>query len=211
MKKKSLLTMLVALGLIGAVGTGATLAYLSSTTDVMTNTFSVGNVKVVQDEAVWDDTNNVAKNTRTSTGNTYTDITPGDVLAKDPTATVKAGSANCYVFMQVSGVDELALKNFTFSGFDSSKWLKVVDEDGDNKGVDGVYQYKNTATSDIVKKSAADQKLPALFTNVTYSIEAEEMAAGTTLSDVTIKTCAVQAEHMTATTALAAAVDELSE
>lgn len=211
MKKKSLVTMLAALGLVGAVGTGATLAYLSSTTTVMENTFSVGNVKVMQDEAEWDDVNNVAKASRTSAGNSYTDITPGDELAKDPTATVEAGSANCYVFMQVSGADELTDNNFEFYGFDASKWEKVSDEDGDNKGIDGVYQYKNAATNDIVEKSSDNQTLPALFTSVKYSLEAEEMASETGLEKVTIKTCAVQADHMTADTALTAALKEIAE
>lgn len=207
MKKKSLLTMVLALTLVGAVGIGATLAYLSSTTEVMTNTFSVGKVKVIQDEAVWDDTTDTPKTDRTSTGNSYTDIQPGDVLAKDPTATVIANSSNCYVFMQLTGADALVANNFSFAGFDSSKWVKVADADNNpNTALDGVYRYTS-----IVNKSNANQKLPALFTSVTYSIEAEELAPTVSLSNVVIKTCAVQADNMTVDTALTAAVTELAK
>lgn len=42
MKKKSLVTMLAAVCLTGVVMVGATLAYFSDKTDVVTNTFTVG-------------------------------------------------------------------------------------------------------------------------------------------------------------------------
>lgn len=204
MKKKSLFTMLGALALVGSIGVGSTLAYLSSTTEVMTNTFSVGKVSVKQDES---DESTEDETDRTTEGNTYTDITPGDVLVKDPTATVIANSADCYVFMQLSGADELAAQDFAFEGFDSTKWIKVADEDNDTTTTyDGVYRYAS-----IVTKSATDTKLPALFTSVTYSIDATELAENVTLSDVTVKTCAVQADNMTVETALTAAQAEMAK
>lgn len=209
MKKKSLLTMVLALTLVGAVGIGATLAYLSDATETLTNTFTVGSgIGVKQDEAIWDDTNDVALTDRTEEGNDYTDIQPGDVLAKDPTATVLANSSDCYVFMQLSGADELAAQQFSFSGF-SADWVKVADEDGnDATTLDGLYCYVNAdGTYKVVEKDAADQALTALFTTVTYSLDAAELAEGASLSDVTIKTCAVQADNMTEADALAAAQD----
>ena len=62
--------------------------------------------------------------------------------------------------------------------------------------LDGVYRYYET-----VKKSEADQVLEPLFTTVTYSLEATELEEGVTLSNVTIKSCAVQASNMTEETA----------
>lgn len=44
MKKTKLLTTLGAVALIGAIGVGSTFAYLSATTQTVTNTFTVGNV-----------------------------------------------------------------------------------------------------------------------------------------------------------------------
>lgn len=221
MKKKSLLTMLLALTLVAVVGVGATLAYLSDSTGAMTNTFTVGSgIDITQDEEDIDydydkdDDGNVdpeydedgdgkvdeGKEGRTEEGNDYTDIQPGDVLVKDPTVTIKANSTECYVFMQLEGADELAAQNFAFGGFDATKWIKV---DG-VAGLDGVYMYFET-----VKEADADQVLAPLFTSVTYSIDAEELADDVELSDVIIKSCAVQAKNMTAESAYEAAVETI--
>lgn len=221
MKKKSLLTMLLALTLVAVVGVGATLAYLSDSTGAMTNTFTVGNgIDMKQDEEDIDydydkdDDGKVdpeydedgdgkvdeGKEGRTEDGNDYTDIQPGDVLVKDPTVTIKANSTECYVFMQLEGADELAAQDFTFGGFDATKWIKVDDA----TGLDGVYRYFET-----VKEADADQVLAPLFTTVTYSIDAEELADDVELSDVVIKSCAVQAKNMTVESAYEAAVETI--
>lgn len=195
MKKKSLLTMVAALALVGAVGVGATLAYLSDATGEMTNTFTVGSgIDMKQDES--DESTPDNPDDRTEKGNDYTDIKPGDVLVKDPTVTIIKNSTECYVFMQLSGADALAAQNFAFGGFDATKWIKV-DENGDevdttkDATLDGVYRYYKT-----VKKSSDDQKLESLFKTVTYSINAEELEEGVTLSNVVIKSCAVQADNI---------------
>lgn len=194
MKKKSLLTMFLALALVGAIGIGATLAYLSDATGAMTNTFTVGKIKITMDESNEATPNDSTD--RTVSGNAYNDIQPGDVLKKDPTVTVVANSANCYVFMKLTGADSLVSNNFSFGGFDSTKWIKV-DANGakvdltKDKTLDGIYRYYK-----VVDKSADAQKLEPLFTSVTYSIDAEELAQGVTLSDVVIKSCAVQADNI---------------
>ena len=198
MNKKSLLMMMVTICLIAVVGVGSTLAYLSDKTDVMTNTFTVGSgIQVAQDES--DESTPDNTEDRTSTGNSYTDILPGQTLVKDPTAIVLANSTECYVFMELEGADALAAQGFTFNGFDGEVWNKVSGE-----GLDGVYCYNTT-----VAKSDADQRLAPLFTSVTYSIEATE--TDVELSDVTVKTCAVQAAEMDAAAALDAAVAEMSK
>ncbi len=199
MKKRSLITMIMALTLVAVVGIGATLAYLSSTTGTLTNTFTVGNVKITQDES---DESTPDPDDRTEEGNDYQDIEPGDELKKDPTVTVKAGSAECYVFMKLEGADALTAQQFTFGGFDASKWVKADGKDT----LDGVYRYYET-----VKKSEADQVLEPLFTTVTYSLDATELEEGVTLSNVTIKSCAVQASNMTEETAYEAAAAEIAK
>lgn len=200
MNKKSLLMMMVTICLIAVVGVGATLAYLSDATNVMTNTFTVGSgIDVKQDET---DVNN--PNDRTEEGNDYTDILPGATLVKDPTVTVFGDSSDCYVFMELKGADALTAQEFTFEGFDANEWKKVSTPQG--AVLDGVYCYKM-----VVAKSADDQKLAPLFTSVKYSIDAKELAEGVELSDVTIRTCAVQAANMTEATALDAAVAEFAK
>ena len=54
--KKKLITTIASLALVGAISIGATLAYLSAQTDVMTNTFtSVGsNLSIQLREPAWD-------------------------------------------------------------------------------------------------------------------------------------------------------------
>ncbi len=49
MTKKKVLTMVTALGLVGAVGVGGTLAYLSAQTTQVTNTFEIGSYPVSED------------------------------------------------------------------------------------------------------------------------------------------------------------------
>lgn len=199
MKKKSLITMLVALTLVAVVGIGATLAYLSSTTGTLTNTFTVGNgIEIKQDES--DESTPDDPTDRTEEGNDYTDIQPGDVLVKDPTVTVKADSTECYVFMQLTGADALAAQNFTFDGFDADKWIKADGKDT----LDGVYRYYKT-----VAESDQDQVLEPLFTSVTYSIDAAELAEDVQLSSVLIKSCAVQAKNMDEASAYEAAVNTI--
>ncbi len=201
MNKKSLLMMMVTICLIAVVGVGATLAYLSDATNVMTNTFTVGSgIDVKQDES--DESTPDDDTDRTEEGNDYTDILPGATLVKDPTVTVFGNSSDCYVFMELKGADALTAQEFTFEGFNDS-WKKVTGEEGT---LDGVYCYKM-----VVAKSTDDQKLAPLFTSVKYSIDAEELAEDVTLSDVTIRTCAVQAANMTEATALEAAVAEFAK
>ena len=52
MKNKKLLTTLGAVALLGAIGVGSTLAYLTDTTGTVTNTFTVGNVTFDDDNEV---------------------------------------------------------------------------------------------------------------------------------------------------------------
>ncbi len=49
MRNKKLLTTLGAVTLIGAIGFGSTLAYLTATTNEVKNTFTMGNVKFNED------------------------------------------------------------------------------------------------------------------------------------------------------------------
>ena len=186
MNKKSLLMMMLTICLIAVVGVGSTLAYLSAKTDVMTNTFTVGNVTVVQDET---DITGESETGRTNSGNTYANILPGMELTKDPTATVKEGSAKCYVFMKLEGADALG-DDFAFA-FDANNeispaWNKVTA----GTGLDGVYQYEA-----VVDASNGDVVLPSLFKTVTYSIDATEFVSDNGIN-VTIQTCAIQADYM---------------
>ena len=79
-----LLLLLCAALLVGATVMG-TLAYLKSTTETITNTFTVGNVTITLAE---------------TTGTEY-HLVPGNTIKKDPTITVGATSEDCYLFVKV--------------------------------------------------------------------------------------------------------------
>lgn len=93
-KSKALLLTLCAVLLIAASVLG-TMAYLTST-DTVTNTFTVGKVEIKLDET--DVTNPTGPRV---TANSYK-LMPGTTYPKDPTVTVKAGSEESYVRMKVT-------------------------------------------------------------------------------------------------------------
>lgn len=184
MKKKVLSTILFAM-LIASVSIGGTLAYLTSTTKTVKNTFTVGNVEIKLDEAKVStktdvDTGKVtweASTTRTEEGNTYSGIYPGAELPKDPTVT-NTGSSSAYVRVKVTvdnwdvwkktGITDLS-KVFTVD--ENWPWtLESSQESNDGKSVTYTYRYNNILL--------AGKDTGALFTKVTIpsDITSELMA-----------------------------------
>ena len=87
----------------------ATLAYLTSTTQVVKNTFTVGKVEITLDEADVDEYGEYGENVnaRTTSGNEYK-LIPGHTYIKDPTVYVDSTSEKCYVFVEVvNNIDEI--------------------------------------------------------------------------------------------------------
>lgn len=93
-KSKALLLTLCAVLLVAASVLG-TMAYLTST-DTVTNTFTIGKVEITLDET--DVTNPNGPRVK---ANSYK-LMPGTTYTKDPTVTVKAGSEESYVRMKVT-------------------------------------------------------------------------------------------------------------
>lgn len=90
MNKKKLLTLVLALVLIGTVGVGATLAYFTDNATA-SNTVTMGYVEIEVEEPGF-----VYEN------NTITGVTPGQEIVKDPTITVVSGSQNgAYIRVKV--------------------------------------------------------------------------------------------------------------
>ncbi len=98
---KILLYILAACVLVVSTTLG-TLAWLTSQTETVTNTFTYGKVQITMDEAVVDE-NGVAAdqaNNRTETGNEYK-LVPGRNYVKDPTIHVDPDSENCFLFVKI--------------------------------------------------------------------------------------------------------------
>jgi len=163
--KKSLITMLVALVLVAAVGVGATLAYLSDKTGTVTNTFTVGNVKIDLEET--------KDNTTNKTGFSYDNVIPGQTYSKKPVVTVKANSEDCYLFVEVVNANtSIELQNSALNA--NGGWTAL-------ENVANVY-YRT------VDKTAADKAF-TLFDSVKIADDVTELS---TFTDITIKAYAVQ-------------------
>lgn len=83
----------------------ATMAYLTSKTGVVKNTFTVGNVQITLDEVKVDEYGVADTSVDRVTSNTYK-LLPGHKYTKDPIVHVTKGSEECWIFVRV--VDEIA-------------------------------------------------------------------------------------------------------
>lgn len=174
MKKfKALLVVACALLLVAASVFG-TMAYLTST-DKVTNTFTVGKVAIKLDEAKVDADGKPVANAERVKENSYK-LLPGHTYTKDPTVTVEAGSEASYVrqivtvtFGKVLTEKQLATKlDDIFTGY-SQKWVRngapvvKTEGEGDNAHTVITYEYRYNTT---VSAPESDKKLEALFTNI---------------------------------------------
>lgn len=98
---KKLVIAVVALSLALIAFAGTTLAWLISTPDPVTNTFTAGDVQITLDEAPTSaDGYGVVIDGNRVTKNSYK-LVPGRTYAKDPTVHVQANSEPCYVFVKI--------------------------------------------------------------------------------------------------------------
>lgn len=149
MKKKNVLMMAMSLVLVAVIAVGGTLAYLTSNTDTLTNTFAVGSGYDDDDPAnpalKLDETAKPAQGNpteisdeRTSDDITYDAMYPGSIIAKDPTLRLKNGSPVSYLFAKVDGVDALTGVQAKINDSESVAAFIVSDE----------------AAADVVKEGA---------------------------------------------------------
>ena len=147
MKRKNMISMVTSLALVGVVAVGGTLALLSTTSNNVTNTFTVGtgykNQDLVLNEAP------VTKDTTTGNvggyietmgdrvmENTYADLVAGTTLAKDPQFTIADDCAVkfSWVVAKITGFNEKTdASQLAFSGIDSTEdysWWHVT-KDGE--------------------------------------------------------------------------------
>ena len=156
MKKKILVACLcVALAVLTVAGT--TLAYLTSK-DTVTNTFTVGNVKMTMDEAaVNTDGEKLYKDGSTTEladrvrENVYI-LSPGHTYVKDPIVHMDGKSENSYVFIKVEnglGVLESSENGYVTiaAQITANGWKQLTDADG--KAVAGVYYKEYTKGQEV--------------------------------------------------------------
>lgn len=146
--RKTLLVVASAILLVVASVMG-TMAWLTSTTQEVKNTFTVGNVAISLDEAKVNEYGSEGSSAERVTGNTYKLIN-GHTYTKDPTIHVAEGSEDCYLFVKVvngiSGIE--ASGNTTIAAQMKAKGWKALDE------VVDVYYY--TVNDEITAVSASN-------------------------------------------------------
>ena len=197
-RSKALLLTLCAVLLVAATIFG-TMAYLTST-DTVTNTFTVGKVNIKLDEAKANPDGSLVANADRVKANEYK-LLPGHTYNKDPMVTVLSGSESSYVKMTVtfSKANELDAifapdgANLTsiFSGYDAANWIAK----GNTKDAAA-----NTRTYEFWYKEAvaaptADVALDALFDSITVpgTITGAQLATIEGMT-ITVNAYAIQAD-----------------
>lgn len=127
-----------------------TMAYLTSKTDVVTNTFTVGKVTITLDEADVD-LMGVKDGDARVKANEYK-LIPGHTYIKDPTIHVAGDSENCWLFVKVeNGLEDIIAGNTSVSENDTTDTVYTIEAQMTKNGwslVTGetnIYAYKATA------------------------------------------------------------------
>lgn len=172
-KKKVFVTVLCAAALVVASVLG-TMAFLTST-DQVTNTFTVGKVAITLDESPVNDAGVVQEGNRVKE-NTYK-LIPGHEYTKDPIVHVDTDSEESWLFVKV--VDEIAgiEADTTVAAQMAANGWTAVD------GATNVYAYKATVTA------GQDIKV---FEN--FTIKGTAAVADYAGKTITVKAYAIQAD-----------------
>lgn len=177
-KRKALLLSLCAVLLVVASVMG-TMAYLTSTSATVTNTFTVGNVGITLDEAPVNTNGQVVDGNR-RTENQYL-LVPGQSYTKDPIVHVTANSENSWIFVKVAN----PLANFEAGTTIAAQ----IEAKGWEELEPGVYYKAYT-------KSPTLTDLP-VFDNFTLKDNADTITGWGTIQPITIKAYAVQSAGLT--------------
>ena len=206
--KKVLALMVCAILLVGASVAG-TVAYLTSHDEVV-NTFTVGQVAIELHETD-------EKDRGDGTVGLDLHLLPGVPVDKDPTVTVKQGSEDSYVRMnvKVSDVEKLkaAFAGLTYTGVHGENLPYVTDdmfnlhliiegwsaEDWAFESYDnstGIYEFRYVGENGVVSKNeSADTVLPALFTEVVLPNDmTNELIKNLEDVEITVTADAIQAD-----------------
>lgn len=156
-RTKQILAMLLCAVLLVTGTVAVTVAYLTSTTEVVTNTFTVGKVEITLDEA---DVNEYGALLNTE-GKEYEDgdtlaervientykLIPGHEYVKDPTITVDSESEDCYLFVKIQN-DISTLEKAGDTTI--AKQMEALGWTDENKN--GIYVYKEIVSAEDTVK-----------------------------------------------------------
>ena len=184
-----------------------TVAFLTSKSNVITNTFTGGQVQITMDETAVDLNTGAVLNSK-SNGNAYR-LVPGKEYVKDPTVHVLVDSEESYVFVEISNEISGIEKGVKGLGTIAEQmaalnWKKIAkSSNGD------VYVYaKGEAYATPVAKSTQVQDLPVFKK---FAVKEDAVVANYANAKVVLTAYAIQADTFTAdATGIAAAWEKVS-
>lgn len=205
---KKFLAVAMSGAVVASVSAAGTLAYLTSQ-DTAVNTFTVGKVAITLDEA------KVGPDGKALTGadaervkeNEYLNVLPGADLDKDPTVTVAADSADCYVYVAVRNyvTGEDRWDRYVDCEYDTVNWKSngyFVPSNywGDDKGFRiEIFRYNGSLADEngVIQSGDEAVVLEPVFDkmHVANSLTSEQ-AAEMVGNKVVVKAFAVQADNL---------------
>lgn len=191
-KSKALLMTLCAVLLVAASVLG-TMAYLTSTTGEVKNTFSIGKIAITLDEAKVDlDGVAVTPATR-GNGNAYK-LVPGHTYTKDPTVhVIDENSENSWIFVKVeNGIAAIEATGDTMIAkqIEDKGWTKLT-------GVDGVENVYYRAYD----KTSPDKDFVVFDSFTVKNDVSEDTLKGYQIASITITAYAIQRDANLSTAA----------
>ena len=166
-RSKALLLALCAVLLV-SVSVLGTMAYLTSKTQVITNTFTVGDINI--------------ELTETKPESKQAKIIPGVAIEKDPKVTVKKDSVACWLFVEVKAEGTFVANKVTYSIADG--WTKG---DGTKIPTDVYYREVGAVTADTYFYVLKDNRV-----NVSEDLTKGDVQSITSQPKLTFTAYAVQ-------------------
>jgi len=196
-KSKKVLSIVAVLAIVAAIVIGGILAYLTDTTEVVQNKFTIGDVEITLTEPEWSaltdsDTDGIPDAAEA--------ITAGKNITKDPTVN-NVGNNPAYVYVKVEvphvNLDASnAADLFTYSVNDG--WTKLGEKVSTTAGTDSVYvYYYNTALA-----AGATTTAPVFSSVTVANITSEGVGStdGTVNQQIDVTAYAIQSDGVTSVT-----------
>lgn len=190
--KKALLLALCAVLLVAASVLG-TMAYLTSS-DTVTNTFTVGDVKIKLDEAKVNADGTVIEDANRVKENEYK-LLPGHEYTKDPAIHVASTSEDCYLFVKIDNkIAGIEAEGKTVADQIVAKGWQLVNKTGDVS----IYVYIGTAEGASSPLAVSANAEVGTFEKITIKGDVDNTTLATYKDmTITVKAYAVQKDGFT--------------
>lgn len=198
---KKILTMMGVIALTAAIAIGGTLAYLTSQ-DSVTNTFTVGNVKITMDETDVDGSKTGVENGITPEGrdkaNRYDSLKPAQSIVKDPIVRVLPNSEKCYLFLELKNdlKNIISSTNSIESQLDTNGWTPIAEGSKIYYRADAVSKSTDTQTFATFTNFTIDSNVDnnTLATYGPQEVTNNDGSTTTVYKTITVTAYAVQAD-----------------